>query len=65
MYLCEDSHPEIVHDNGYRSCPLCEALNKIAVLESEAENLKEKLSEADGTIDELEANIKYLEKEIK
>lgn len=39
MKICEYKHDEIVHES--RHCPLCEAINKIEVLEDEIKNLNE------------------------
>lgn len=60
MYLCEDGHPEIVHDNGYRSCPLCEVLNTVEELKAEILELQEKIDDRDSKIGELQNEIEEL-----
>ena len=44
MQLCEDRHEPVVytkydHRNKLHKCPVCEALDKIAQLEEEVDNL--------------------------
>lgn len=54
MYLCEDGHTEIAHDDGYKNCPLCKAIEENNSLLSEISELKEKISDLEDTIIELE-----------
>jgi len=41
MEVCSRNHEEIVHDNGYDSCPLCEKIKEIERLESHIQDLKD------------------------
>ena len=57
MDICSRYHDEIVHDNGYNNCPLCEKIKEIERLESEINDLKDeyenKLENLQNKIDEL------------
>ena len=51
MTMCEDRHDPVVytgydHRNVHHKCPVCEALNRVAELEEEIEELKEQIKEA-------------------
>jgi len=41
MEICSLNHKEIVYDNGYDSCPLCEKIKEIEKLESYIQDLKD------------------------
>ena len=45
MDICSRYHDEIVHDNGYNNCPLCEKIKEIERLESEINDLKDEIKE--------------------
>lgn len=61
MYLCEDSHSEIVHNEGYRDCPLCKALNTIAGLEDKLSELESKLTDTKYEMELLTIELKEKE----
>jgi hypothetical protein len=52
MNMCSHRHPEIVFD--IKPCPLCEANAEIEKMESELDELRDMLREANYTIAQLE-----------
>jgi hypothetical protein len=42
MYLCNEGHEEIVHDN-YKDCPLCKALDELSKAQDEISELNDEI----------------------
>jgi len=57
MTLCEDGHPEIIHNEGWKECPLCGANEEIARARDEILELVAEIKALEKDIDKLESRI--------
>ena len=57
MQICSNGHEEVVFDDRM-PCPLCEALDKVNMLEDENGKLEEKVNMLEDEIVELEEKLR-------
>ena len=54
MDICSKRHPEIVHDEGYRDCPICNKISEMTLLEDQIVDLEKEKDNLEDKIFNLE-----------